>query len=63
LQVYLAEKKEETGIRLNTDMPSLGKELSAVVNIRGEKQNLIYNLISLPVYMAENLKKIAGKVL
>jgi len=56
LQVYLTEKKEDTGIRLNIDVPSLGKKLSAAVNIRGEKQNLIYNLISLPMYMASRLR-------
>ncbi len=56
LQVYLTEKKEDTGIRLNIDVPSFGKKLSAVVNIRGEKQNLIYNLISLPMYMASRLR-------
>jgi len=57
LQVYLTEKKEDTGIRLNIDLPSLGKNLSAVVNLRGEKQKLTYQLISLPMYMAGGLKK------
>ncbi len=56
LQVYLAEKKTKTGIRLNADLPSLGKNLTAVVNIKGKKQSLVYNLISLPVYFASNLK-------
>ncbi len=61
LQVYLAEKKEDTGIRLNTDIPSLGNGLSTVVSLHGEKKKLNYNLISLPLYMAMNLKGITDK--
>ncbi len=57
LQLYLAEKRETTGIRFNLDLPTVGKELSAVVNIKGDQRKLTYNLISLPLYFAAFLKK------
>ena len=52
LHVYLAEKKENTGIRFNTDLPSIGKNLQTVINLNGGKQHLNYNLISLPLYFS-----------
>ncbi len=61
LQVYLAEKKEETGIRLNTDMPSIGEKLTANVNIKKQKYSYTYNLISLPMYFASDLSRISRK--
>jgi len=63
LQVYLAEKKEDTGIRLNMDVPSFGKHLSAAVTIKGIRQSLHYNLVSLPLYLASGLKRIVEKSL
>ncbi len=56
LQVYLAEKKQHTGIRLNLDLPSMGNNLTAIVNTKGQKQNITYSLISFPLYMGGNLK-------
>jgi predicted AAA+ superfamily ATPase len=61
LQVYLAEKKEETGIRLNSDMPSAGANLTANVNIKKQRYSFKYNLISLPVYFASDLKRICSE--
>jgi len=58
LQVYLAEKKENTGIRFNTDLPSVGKNLETVVNLHGRKQSLKYNLISMPLYFAALLNSV-----
>lgn len=58
LQVYLAEKNEKTGIRLNIDLPSIGNNLPAVVNMKGKKHNLKYKLISMPMYLAAHLKDI-----
>ena len=58
LQVYLAEKKEKTGIRLNTDLPSVGNNLKAVVTIRGNKKIINYNLISLPLYFTSIIHKV-----
>ena len=61
LQVYLAEKKETTGIRFNTDLPSIGKDLTAAINLKGKMQKLTYTLISLPLYLAESLHRIVKK--
>jgi predicted AAA+ superfamily ATPase len=58
LQVYLAEKNKNTGIRLNIDLASIGNGLSAVVNMKGEKHNLTYKLISMSMYFAAYLKDI-----
>ena len=57
LHVFLAEKKKSTGIRFNTDLPSTGNDLTARVNLPG-KEELTYNLISLPLYLAGRLDKI-----
>ena len=54
LHIFLAEKNKKTGVRLNLDTPSIGKDLQASVNIPGSDQ-LTYNLISLPLYLAGNL--------
>jgi len=54
LHIFLAEKNKKTGIRLNLDTPSIGKGLQASVNLPDIDQ-LTYNLISLPLYLAGNL--------
>jgi uncharacterized protein len=54
LHIFLAEKNKKTGIRLNLDTPSIGKDLQASVNIPGRNQ-LTYHLVSLPLYLAGNL--------
>ncbi|HNQ67065.1 MAG TPA: AAA family ATPase [Bacteroidales bacterium] len=54
LHIFLAEKNKKTGIRLNLDVPSMGKNLQAAVNIPGKNQ-LTYNLVSLPLYLAGKL--------
>jgi len=58
LQVYLAEKKAQTGIRFNTDLPSIGKNLNAKVNIKGKQQVINYSLISLPLYFASRIQSV-----
>jgi predicted AAA+ superfamily ATPase len=57
LHVFLAEKNKSTGIRLNADSPSVGNDLTARVNLPG-KEELTYNLISLPLYLAGRLDQI-----
>ncbi len=57
LQVYLAEKKEHTGIRFNIDLPSVGKNLNATVILGGDKKVINYNLVSLPLYFAALINK------
>lgn len=63
LQVYLTEKNKHEGIRLNLNLPSMGNNLTATVNIKGQKQNLTYNLISLPLYLGGNLKSIVTNLI
>ena len=52
MQVFLAEKNKETGIRFNLDTPNYAKNLSASVRIKKEAKELNYTLISLPLYFA-----------
>ncbi len=59
LQVYLAEKNKKTGIRFNLDLPTVGSKLSVKINIKNKMQNLDYKLISLPLYFADIIKKLA----
>jgi uncharacterized protein len=56
LHVYLAEKNKKTGIRLNLDAPSVGRDLQAHVNLP-DKNELAYNLVSLPLYLAGRLEE------
>jgi len=56
LHIFLAEKNKKTGIRLNLDAPTIGKDLQATVNIPGKNQ-LTYNLVSLPIYLSGKLAK------
>lgn len=56
LHIFLAEKSKKTGIRLNIDTSSIGKDLQASVNLPGRNQ-LTYNLVSLPLYLAGNLRE------
>ncbi len=59
LQVYFAEKNENTGIRFNTDLPTIGTNLKATVRLKGLKQEISYNLISLPLYFAGIIKSLS----
>lgn len=58
LHVYLAEKGKKTGIRFNADVPSIGLDLSANLNLP-DKNQISYNLISLPLYMAGILRSLS----
>lgn len=58
LQVYLAEKNKKTGIRFNADLPTFGKNLSAKVHLKGQQTGISYHLLSLPIYLVSELKKI-----
>ena len=58
LHVFLAEKNKTTGIRLNMDLPSVGKDLTAKVNLP-QKEELTYNLHSLPLYFAGQLHRVS----
>ncbi len=56
LHVYLASKDKSTGIRLNMDLPSVGRELKAKINLP-QNNELTYNLVSLPLYFAGQLSR------
>ncbi|MEA3444575.1 MAG: AAA family ATPase [Bacteroidota bacterium] len=57
LHIYLYEKKLNTGIRFNMDIPSRG---DFTVKVRAGKQQaeLKYELISLPLYMCWRIKEL-----
>lgn len=57
LHVYLAEKGKKTGIRFNADVPSIGLNLTAQVNLP-DKDGITYNLISLPIYLSGVLRSL-----
>ena len=50
------KKNENTGIRFNLDLPSVGKNLSSAINVKGKMRNLKYSLISLPLYLAGEIR-------
>ena len=57
LHVYLFEKKNKTGIRFNTDKPSIGT-FKTKIRIGKSTEEVSYKLISLPLYMCFILPKI-----
>lgn len=57
LHVYLSEKKEYTGIRFNSEIPSISKNLKANTKLKGAEQVIIYKLISLPLYFAGIIRR------
>ena len=60
MHVYLLEKKLKTGIRLNTDMPSLG-EFSTKVRSGTTHAEITYQLLSLPLYMSSQLPRLLSE--
>lgn len=57
MQMYLYEKKLSYGIRFNMDMPSSGI-FKTKVNAPGKNPELTWKLISLPLYMVSELKRL-----
>lgn len=57
MQMYLYEKKLQEGIRFNMDLPSKGS-FQAKVNASTGDKNLSWELLSLPLYMVSELKRI-----
>ncbi|MDA3886535.1 MAG: AAA family ATPase [Candidatus Delongbacteria bacterium] len=57
LQVYMKEKKLETAVRFNTDLPS---QVDVIANIRiGQVvEEVRFNLLSLPLYLALEFKRL-----
>ena len=58
LQVYLSEKKQTSGIRFNMSLPTCGANLRAKVNVKGKQTDLLYKLVSLPLYLAGRINQI-----
>jgi predicted AAA+ superfamily ATPase len=57
MQIYLYEKKLNKGIRFNMDTPSLGN-FKTKINIPKRNEELSWNLLSLPLYMVSELRRI-----
>jgi uncharacterized protein len=57
MHVYLLEKKMHTGIRLNTDIPSLG-EFKTKVRSGINNSEINYHLLSLPLYMTNQISRL-----
>jgi len=57
IQVYLYEKKLKNGIRFNMDLPSLGS-FKTKVNVSTKNPELSWTLLSLPLYMVSELRRI-----
>jgi uncharacterized protein len=57
MQVYLYEKRLFNGIRFNMDVPSKGK-FTAKVNAGKRNAEISWNLLSLPLYMVSELKRL-----
>jgi predicted AAA+ superfamily ATPase len=57
MQMYLFEKKLNNGIRFNMDIPNKG-EFSSKVNVPGKDAELSWKLISLPLYMVSEIKRL-----
>jgi uncharacterized protein len=57
MHVYLFEKKLTTGIRLNTDMPSIG-EFKTKVRAAAADAEITIRLLSLPLYMTDQLPRL-----
>ena len=57
MHVYLLEKKLKTGIRLNTDTPSVG-EFTTKVRSGTTHAEITFKLLSLPLYMSSQLPRL-----
>ena len=62
MHVYLLEKKLKTGIRLNTDMPSVGM-FTTKVRSGTNHAEINYQLLSLPLYMCSQLPRLLSRQL
>ncbi len=57
MQLYLYEKKLDTGVRFNMDIPSRGA-FNTKVNAPAKNAEISWNLMSLPLYMVSELKRL-----
>jgi len=57
IQVYLYEKQLKNGIRFNMDLPNIGS-FETKVNVPNKNTELSWSLLSLPLYMVSELRRI-----
>jgi len=57
MQVYLYEKKLKNGIRFNMDIPTIGS-FKTMINVPNKNAELSWTLLSLPLYMVSELRRI-----
>jgi hypothetical protein len=57
IQVYLHEKKLKNGIRFNMDLPNIGC-FETKINIPNNNAELSWSLLSLPLYMVSELRRL-----
>ncbi len=57
IQVYLYEKKLTNGIRFNMDLPNIGS-FETKINVPNKNAELSWTLLSLPLYMVSELRRI-----
>jgi uncharacterized protein len=57
MHLYLYEKKLKTGIRFNMDLPTSGN-FNTRINMPNKNAELSWRLLSLPLYMVSELKRI-----
>ena len=61
MHVYLFEKKLKTGVRFNTDTPSVA-EFKTKVQANGRNSEISIQLISMPLYMICQLPRLIGSM-
>ncbi len=61
MHVYLFEKKLKTGVRFNTDTPSVA-EFKTKVQTNGRNSEISIQLISMPLYMISQLPRLIGSI-
>jgi uncharacterized protein len=57
MHLYLYEKQLKTGIRFNMDLPTIGN-FNSRINMPNKNAELSWRLLSLPLYMVSELKRI-----
>jgi hypothetical protein len=62
LHLYLFEKNLNFGIRLNTDLPSIG-EFSTTINYKVKQKPFEFKLCSLPIYLTSQLPRILKSII
>ena len=61
LHVFMAQYKIPFAVRFNADKPSLGKDLKATVRLGKDQMNITYELLSLPLYLVEEIGRLVYK--